>query len=139
VKKKRQVGGIETSYRDTTCGELAGEDAGRAVRLCGWVCRRRDHGGLIFVDLRDRYGVTQVVIDPSSIPEEEIARGVRLEYVIQVVRHRGTSTRRHGEPVSRYRGDRGPLLESHTSGEVQSDAVSDRGTHRGLGGYQALV
>ncbi len=84
MKKKRQVGGIETSYRDTTCGELAGEDAGRAVRLCGWVCRRRDHGGLIFVDLRDRYGVTQVVIDPSSIPEEEIARGVRLEYVIQV-------------------------------------------------------
>jgi len=85
VKEGRGVKGIETSYRDCTCGELRKGDEGRDVRLCGWICRRRDHGGLIFIDLRDRYGVSQVVIDPSSVgDDEETIRSVRLEYVVHV-------------------------------------------------------
>ena len=77
--------GFETSYRNRTCGELGGKDVGHAVKVCGWVGRRRDHGGLIFIDLRDRYGITQIVIDPSlQFESGESARSIRLEYVIQI-------------------------------------------------------
>jgi len=54
------------AYRTHTCGQLRKSDVGRAVRLSGWVNRRRDHGGLIFLDLRDHYGITQCVIEPDA-------------------------------------------------------------------------
>jgi aspartyl-tRNA synthetase len=53
-------------YRTNTCGELRQKDVGRTVRLSGWVHRVRDHGGLLFIDLRDHYGLTQIVADPAS-------------------------------------------------------------------------
>jgi len=53
-------------YRPHTCGALRPDDVGRTVRLSGWVHRKRDHGNLMFIDLRDHYGVTQVVLDVSS-------------------------------------------------------------------------
>ena len=54
---------LATSYRTHTCGALRATDAGSVARLSGWVHRRRDHGQLIFLDLRDRHGITQVVVD----------------------------------------------------------------------------
>ncbi len=77
--------GFEVQYRTHTCGELNVDAVGQQVTLAGWVNRRRDHGGLIFLDLRDRYGMTQVVCDPERSPEaHRVASEVRSEYVIQV-------------------------------------------------------
>jgi aspartyl-tRNA synthetase len=80
-----------------TCGALRLEHAGQDVILRGWVNRRRDLGGLIFIDLRDRYGLTQVVFNPGIAPEaHEIASDVRNEYVLEVqgiVRERPEGTR----------------------------------------------
>ena len=75
------------------CGELRLDDAGKSVRLTGWVSRRRDHGGVIFVDLRDRTGITQVVFDPMIEPEaHSAAQAIRNEFVLNIkgkVRERG--------------------------------------------------
>ena len=68
-----------------TCGELREKDAGTIVQLAGWVNRRRDQGGLIFIDLRDRWGITQVVVDLEAAPNAHaIADSVRNEYVLRV-------------------------------------------------------
>jgi aspartyl-tRNA synthetase len=74
-----------TPYRTDTSGALRADDIGRDATLSGWVHRRRDHGHLIFLDLRDRYGITQVVIDATESPTaHEIASRVRNEFVITV-------------------------------------------------------
>ena len=68
-----------------SCGELRTEHVGQEVALAGWVNRRRDHGGLVFVDLRDRSGIVQVVTNPDVAPEAHAAaQQVRSEYVLQV-------------------------------------------------------
>ena len=72
-------------YRTYTCGELNIDAVGQHVTLAGWINRRRDHGGLIFLDLRDRYGLTQIVCDPERSPEaHQVASELRSEYVVQV-------------------------------------------------------
>jgi aspartyl-tRNA synthetase len=71
------------AYRSHTCGALRPADAGKDVRLSGWVHRKRDHGGLLFIDLRDNYGLTQVVVAPSS-GAFAAAERVRAESVIQI-------------------------------------------------------
>jgi aspartyl-tRNA synthetase len=72
-------------YKTHTCGELRGAHAGQTVTLAGWVHRRRDHGGVAFIDLRDRFGLTQVVINPD-LPKAtlELVSNVRSEWVLQV-------------------------------------------------------
>ncbi len=73
------------SKKTHTCGELTKKDVGSTVTLMGWVHTRRDHGGLIFVDLRDRGGVTQVVFNPeTSAGAHELAHDIRSEYVLAV-------------------------------------------------------
>jgi aspartyl-tRNA synthetase len=72
-------------YRTHTCGELRLSNAGEEVTLAGWVHRRRDHGGVVFFDLRDRYGLVQVTVRPESSPELlNAVSGVRFEWVLQV-------------------------------------------------------
>ncbi len=76
---------LATPYRTHTCGTLRGDDAGADARLAGWVHRRRDHGQLIFLDLRDRHGITQVLIDAAEAPEAHAAASrCRSEFVITV-------------------------------------------------------
>ena len=70
--------------RTHTCGELRPTHIGKPATLCGWVHRRRDHGGLIFIDLRDRYGLTQVVINPERKEIFKTAETVRPEWVLKV-------------------------------------------------------
>lgn len=72
-------------YRTHTCGDLRLSDKGKTVTLSGWVHRRRDHGGIIFIDLRDRYGLTQIVFDPKVNDEAwKTADSVRPEFVLKV-------------------------------------------------------
>jgi aspartyl-tRNA synthetase len=70
--------------RTHKCGELNKEQLGQNVELCGWVHKRRDHGGVIFIDLRDRTGLVQVVFNPEVAETFAIAEGVRSEYVLRV-------------------------------------------------------
>jgi aspartyl-tRNA synthetase len=94
-------------YRTHTCGELRSEHTGQTVILAGWVHARRDHGSLIFLDLRDRYGLTQVVVDSSKVPDAHaIASAARSEYVLRVA----------GQVVQRSAETRNPEL---ATGEVE--------------------
>ena len=77
------------------CGDIRAAHAGQEITLCGWADRRRDHGGVIFIDLRDRAGIVQVVFDPDSGQHFEMADRVRSEYVLRVrgrVRARSPAT-----------------------------------------------
>jgi len=81
-------------YRSHTCGALRASDVGQTVRLSGWVHRKRDHGGVLFVDLRDHYGMTQIVADSDS-PALAVLDGLRLESVVTIdgeVKARSAST-----------------------------------------------
>jgi aspartyl-tRNA synthetase len=81
-------------YRSHTCGALREDDIGKIVRLSGWCHRIRDHGGVLFIDLRDHYGLTQVVADPDS-PAFKLAETLRAEWVVRFdgkVRRRPTGT-----------------------------------------------
>jgi aspartyl-tRNA synthetase len=94
-------------YKDRGCGELLTQDVGKRVTLAGWVHRRRDHGGLIFLDLRDRSGLVQVVVNPASAPQaHSTADALRNEWVVKVV----------GEVVRRPAGTENPGL---STGEVE--------------------
>jgi aspartyl-tRNA synthetase len=71
-------------WRDLYCGELRPDDVGRTVTVSGWVARRRDHGGLIFIDLRDHTGIVQLVVNPERSPDAaQAAHAIRSEFVVR--------------------------------------------------------
>ena len=87
-----------TAMRTHYCGELRTEHIGATVTLCGWVDRRRDHGGVIFLDLRDRSGIIQVVSDPVRTPDSyHMAESLRNEYVVKIT---GRVTQRPEESLN---------------------------------------
>jgi aspartyl-tRNA synthetase len=99
-------------YRDAWCGALDATRVGAAVRVAGWVHRRRDHGGLIFIDLRDRSGLVQLVLHPETAPEAHaVAERLRAEHVISAA----------GEVVRREAGNVNPALPT---GEIELDVAS---------------
>ncbi len=100
---------MSSVYRTHTCGQLRPEHVGQQARLSGWVQRKRDHGNLLFIDLRDHYGVTQVVVDVSS-PVFKTAEAVRNESVITVT----------GKVVAREASTVNPRL---ATGAVELDAA----------------
>jgi aspartyl-tRNA synthetase len=97
--------------RTHTCGELTAEHAGQTVILNGWVDSRRDHGGLVFIDLRDRYGVTQVVFQPEAGSDlVAVSQDLRAEFVIGV------------------KGAVSPRLEGKTNPKLKTGAIEVRAT-----------
>jgi aspartyl-tRNA synthetase len=74
---------IMHAYRTHTCAELRSSDVGETVRLSGWIHRKRDHGGVLFIDLRDHYGITQIVADQDN-PVQKLLDSLRLESVVTV-------------------------------------------------------
>jgi aspartyl-tRNA synthetase len=112
---KRQVvrSPYATAYRTVTNGELTAANVGQRVTLTGWVAHRRDYGKLIFIDLRDRFGLTQVVFDPERSPEAAVAHATateaRLEYVLRV----------EGVVSRRLPGKENPNLKT---GEIEVEA-----------------
>ena len=97
-------------YRTHKAGELRAKNVGERVRLAGWVNRRRDHGGLIFIDLRDRWGITQVTFDPDAAELFAAAESLRPEWSISI----------EGEVVRRPEGNENPELPT---GEIEVSAT----------------
>ncbi|MFO1540530.1 MAG: aspartate--tRNA ligase [Chloroflexota bacterium] len=111
---------MKTSLRDLTCGDARPEAVGRTVSLAGWVHRRRDLGQLIFLDLRDRYGITQVVVDAQEAADAHgVASGVRTEYVVRVT----------GSIAARLAGTENPKLATGAV-ELRAAAIEILSTAR---------
>jgi aspartyl-tRNA synthetase len=100
-------------YRTRTAGELRKDNVGEQVRLAGWVHRRRDHGGLIFIDLRDRWGITQITFDPERREVFSGAEKLRPEWSVSI----------EGEVVRRPEGNENPDLPT---GEIEVEASNLR-------------
>ncbi|HET7478961.1 MAG TPA: aspartate--tRNA ligase [Rubrobacteraceae bacterium] len=105
--------GSKNPYRSHSAGELRGGDVGERVRLAGWVHRRRDHGGLIFIDLRDRWGITQVTFDPEREEVFASAEQLRPEWSVSV----------EGVVARRPEGNENADLPT---GEIEVEATSMR-------------
>ncbi len=116
---------LATSLRSATCGELTAANVGQSVILAGWVARRRDYGQLIFIDLRDRHGVTQIVFDPErsleSAAAHAIAKEARSEYVLMV----------EGVVARRLEGKENPNLSTGAI-EVEAHAATVLNTAKDL-------
>ena len=114
--------------RTHTCGELRETDVGKQVTLCGWVNNWRDHGGLVFIDLRDRYGITQVVFDPDAGRElHEAGSALRTEYVVAIrgtvaARPEGTRNPKRSTGAIEVRAEEVELLNRSETPPFEIDA-----------------
>lgn len=118
--------------RSYYCGELNETHVDEEVTLCGWVHRRRDHGGVIFLDLRDREGIAQVVFDPDTAESFAIAEGVRNEYVLKVkgrvrLRPEGTFNKEMGTGKIEVLGKEIEILNVAKTPPMQLDEYADVG------------
>ena len=114
------------------CGDLTAKNLGERVKLTGWVHRRRDHGGVIFLDVRDRVGIIQVVYDPDTPESFAVADRVRNEYVLEVsgrVRPRPAGTVNPDMPTGEVEvlGDALEVLNASATPPIQLDEYSDAG------------
>ena len=85
-------------YRSHKCNELNATNIGEAVSIAGWINRKRDHGNLLFVDLRDHYGITQCVIDNSNLDILKLIENLRVESVIKIS---GRVIKREAETINK--------------------------------------
>ena len=127
LEEKISIYSISDMYRDKTCGELRLSDAGSKVTVAGWVQRSRKMGGMTFVDVRDRYGITQVVFNTSDNTEEnalfDAANNLGREYVVQVS---GTVTERTSKNKKyTHRRDRDYCRETQGAQQERDSAVHD--------------
>ncbi len=119
-------------YRTHTCGELRAPDAKKTATLAGWVHARRDHGGVVFIDLRDRYGLTQVVFNPQEKPQlADLAHTLKFEDVIEVaglVRPRPEGTLNPHIPTGQIElaADRLTILSRATPSPFEIDLAPGR-------------
>lgn len=116
----------DKDMRSNYCGELNESFVDQEVVLCGWVHRRRDHGGVIFLDVRDREGIAQVVYDPDTVESFAIAEGVRNEFVIKVtgiVRLRPEGTINNDMPTGKIEvlGKQLEVLNAASTPPIQLD------------------
>ena len=118
--------------RSNYCGELNESFVGQEVQLCGWVHRRRDHGGVIFLDVRDREGIAQVVYDPDTVESFAIAEGVRNEFVVRVtgivrLRPEGTVNNEMGTGKIEVLGKQLEILNAAETPPIHLDEHSEVG------------
>lgn len=118
--------------RSYYCGELNETHVDQEVTLCGWVHRRRDHGGVIFLDLRDREGIAQVVFDPDTAESFAAAEGVRNEFVLKVkgrvrLRPEGTINKDMGTGKIEVLGKEIEILNAAKTPPMQLDEYADVG------------
>lgn len=122
----------EKAMRSNYCGELNESFVDQEVQLCGWVHRRRDHGGVIFLDLRDREGIAQVVYDPDTVESFAIAEGVRNEFVVKVtgivrLRPEGTTNEEMGTGKIEVLGKQLEILNAADTPPIHLDDHSEVG------------
>ncbi len=118
--------------RSNYCGELNESFVDQEVQLCGWVHRRRDHGGVIFLDVRDREGISQVVYDPDTVESFAIAEGVRNEFVVRVtgivrLRPEGTDNNDMGTGKIEVLGKQLEILNAAETPPIHLDEHSEVG------------
>ena len=118
--------------RSHYCGELNASNTGEAVELCGWMHRRRDHGGVIFLDMRDRTGIVQVVYDPDTVESFAMAERVRNEYVLRMTgkvrrRQEGAENPNMATGEIEVLGEELEILNAAATPPFQLDEYSDAG------------
>ena len=111
--------------RSEYCGLISRKHLQQTITVFGWVHRRRDHGGVIFIDLRDREGLLQVVCDPDNQAAFKTAESLRNEFVLRITGKVASASRGHRESQPRQRRDRGAGGRDRDPESVADAAVSD--------------